>query len=136
MDLIISRDYRPEETRGTIFVMEKGRILFNCLSLELPEKGNQQNVSCCLPGKYPAKKVKNEKGKIVFLLFNVPGRTGIEMHPGNFAAGLKVDTKGCILPGIRYTDINGDGYIDITDTTIAMDILISLLPEEFTIYIL
>jgi hypothetical protein len=136
MDLIISRDYQPNETQGGIFVLEKGRILFNCLSLELPEKGNQQNVSCILPGSYPTKKVKDRTGKTVFLLSDVPGRTGVEMHIGNFAAGLKVDTQGCILPGIRYTDINSDGNIDITDSTKAMNILISLLPDEFTTTIL
>lgn len=136
MELIISRAYLPEETQGDIFILDKGRILFSGTTLELPQKGNQHNISCCLPGKYKVKKIKNEKGKTVFLLYDVPGRSGIEIHPGNFAAGKKIDTKGCILPGLGFTDINIDGYLDVTDTTKAMDILITLLPEEFMIYIL
>lgn len=36
----------------------------------------------------------------VILINNVPGRSHIEIHPGNY----KADSKGCILIGISHTD--------------------------------
>lgn len=36
-------------------------------------------------------------GKYLPLLLNVPGYSGIRIHPGN----TEVDTEGCLLPGVR-----------------------------------
>ena len=58
------------------------------------------------------------------------------IHVGNFAAGVKVDLKGCISPGLHFKDINNDTFIDITDSRKAMDILLTLLPDTFQLIII
>lgn len=67
-----------------------------------------------------------------FWVKNVPGRTGILFHPGNYTRQI----KGCILPGEDLIDLNKDGVIDVTNTTKTLKILTALLPEKFrlTIY--
>jgi hypothetical protein len=37
-------------------------------------------------------------GKVVPVIVNVPGRTNIEMHPGNKPA----DTEGCVVLGLTW----------------------------------
>jgi hypothetical protein len=52
-------------------------------------------------GTYSLKRHYSTKFKrTVFLLKDVPGRSSIEIHPGNF----KADSQGCILVGISHTD--------------------------------
>lgn len=52
-------------------------------------------------GTYSLSKVYSEKfNHIVLKLSGVPGRSDIEIHPGNF----KEDSKGCILVGKSHTD--------------------------------
>ena len=57
------------------------------VTLELRYMGNMVNVSCIPPGEYPMSKMIRPNGDLAFLIENVPGRTAIEMHVANFAAG-------------------------------------------------
>ena len=47
----------------------------------------------------------------------------------------QIDTEGCLMPGLRYVDIDGNGTLDIADSTKAMKKLYSLLPDRCQIYI-
>ncbi|GAB3937306.1 hypothetical protein GCM10028804_59060 [Larkinella terrae] len=40
----------------------------------------------------------NRFGKMLPLLLNIPGFSGIRIHPGNLAT----DTEGCLLPGLSF----------------------------------
>ena len=133
---VISRDYQEHQTLGCLYVFDRARALANVRTLELPEKGNQKNVSCIPPGEYHTIKIVDSKGRNCFLLLGVPGRSGIEIHIGNYAAGAHIDTEGCILPGMNFSDINKDGYLDVVDSTTAMILLMRVLPDSFTTYIL
>lgn len=79
---------------------------FGCWVLEPPLHGN---LVCIPPGIYkiewrwsPAHK------RFVPGLLDVPGRTDIEIHPGNFEGSknqngvVKFDSKGCLLPGENH----------------------------------
>jgi hypothetical protein len=66
----------------------------------------------------------------------VPEREGILIHKGNYAAGSQVDTRGCILVGMRFVDINEDGNIDVAESTKAMKLLLETLPKQFKIFML
>jgi hypothetical protein len=136
MKVIISRTYTPNETLGALFVMEGSKKLFEGVSIELPDKGNQHNISCILEGIYDVVKYDSPKKGKVFLLLNVPGRSAVEIHIGNYAAGKKVDTQGCILPGLRFDDINHDGNLDVAYSTQALGTLLDLLPDKFKLYII
>jgi hypothetical protein len=135
MNVQITRQYKELETLGDLQVLVGDFIKFECKTNELPWKENKHDVSCIPEGKYNVKKIISPtKGKC-FLLENVPNRDSIEIHIGNFAAGKKVDTLGCILPGMSFGDRNGDGITDVVDSTTAMSKLLSILPDEFELTI-
>jgi len=136
MKVIISRAYNKNETQGSLFVLNGIDLFFKCKTIELPFNGNQHNTSCIPEGEYKVMKVKRPNGDYAFLILDVPNRSNILIHKGNYAAGSHVDTLGCILPGKYFTDINDDGYVDIAESTVAMQTLLDLLPEKFKIYIL
>lgn len=86
-----------------------GHLIFNsftCRTLELPWKDNKLNVSCIPEGVYIAKE-DAFKGGLSYRLEDVPGRTAIEIHRGNWAGdktlGFKCNVEGCILLGDALT---------------------------------
>jgi hypothetical protein len=136
MNVVISRSYGLKQTTSSFYVFDGDRAVFNCKSIELPERGNQKNVSCIPEGTYEVTKIFSPtKGKC-FLVHNVPGRDAILIHVGNYASGKKVDTQGCILVGLRFVDINEDGNIDVADSAKALALLLSILPDKFNLIII
>jgi hypothetical protein len=136
MFALLSRTYGVKQTTGCLYVFDGDRAIFNCLTIELPYLENQQNISCITEGIFRAYKLKSPKfGESIHLL-DVPGREGILIHKGNYAAGSQIDTRGCILPGLHFEDINGDGNIDVAESTKAMTLLLAALPKTFKIIIL
>jgi hypothetical protein len=133
--MVISRQYSQFDTKGGIAIFQGHELMYRCKAIELPWNGNQHDVSCIPEGTYPCSKIVSPtKGKC-FLVHDVPDRDSIEIHIGNYVAGGKIDSKGCILPGIYFSDLNKDGYSDIGDSTPAMNKLLSVLPDEFTLII-
>jgi len=65
-------------------------------TLESPDKDNQPNISCIPVGNYTCKPYDSLKHSDVYEVCDVPGRTHILIHIGNYPK----DTKGCILPGM------------------------------------
>lgn len=136
MKLLISRSYGQNSTLGSLFVMNGNEKVFECKTIELPDKNNQHNISCIPEGIYVVNKITSPtKGKC-FLVLGVKDRSAVEIHIGNYAAGKKVDTLGCILPGMRFIDMNKDSFIDVAESTIAMKKLLEILPDTFKLYIL
>lgn len=82
-----------------------GEITYNdkhiCYTLELPWHENKPRVSCIPSGEYECEPLLDHKTSYgvffqeSFRVNNVPGRSGILIHPGNFLS----DTHGCILVG-------------------------------------
>lgn len=73
--------------------------LFECYTLE----GALVEIPA---GWYPVTITKSERfGRMLPLIENVPGRSGIRIHPGNSTQ----DTEGCILLGL---DAVGDEVLD------------------------
>jgi len=136
MKTVLSREYGPKQTRGCFYIFDGDRSILNVKTLELPDKGNAQNVSCIPPGVYPLEKITRPNGEIALHIKGVPGRSEILMHPGNFASGSKVDTQGCVLPGLWFVDINEDGNLDVGDSKKAMDLVLRVLPNKSLIHIL
>jgi len=76
---------------------------FRCYTLELPWKDNEHNVSCIPKGIYQCKiRVSPKFGK-VYWVSDVPDRSYILIHPGNWAGdttkGFRSNVDGCILLG-------------------------------------
>lgn len=120
--------YRIEEneiqTLGDLELRDSnGDVLFSCLTLELPNLNNRQNVSRINAGVYDFEIYNSPKfGKVIHLL-NVEGRTWILIHFGNYYT----DVEGCILVGDRYKDINNDGQVDVLNSKITLEKLMGSL---------
>jgi len=88
---------------GTFGVLRlDGRVF--CVTLEPPERGNQENVSCIPAGEYVCRKAESPAFGTTFEICDVPGRSHILFHAGNVAD----DTHGCVLLG-RYFGSLGSG---------------------------
>jgi hypothetical protein len=136
MHAVLSRRYGDKETRGCLYVFEGDLSLLDVKTIELPYKGNQTNISCIPPGRYKCKKkISPTKGECISVL-DVPGRSNILIHSGNYASGLVVDTQGCILPGLFFTDINKDGGIDVAESRRALNMLMFVLSNEFDLLVI
>lgn len=77
---------------------------FDCYTLELPWYDNTPNISCIPIGRYTASIDKNVTiGKqYVIRLQDVPNRTGILIHVGNYTDEI----AGCILVGNKQITNN------------------------------
>lgn len=70
-----------------------------CRTLELAWWWNAENKSCVPRGSYHAFIRHDKKDGWRIQLVGVPGRTGVQIHIGNYPR----DTTGCVLVGERYT---------------------------------
>lgn len=132
MKAILSRSYGKFSTLGSLFVFNGKDKVFNCVTIELPDLGNQHNVSCIPEGKYGCTLITRPNGKKAYLLENVQGRDNILIHTGNYTS----DTLGCILPGKYFVDLNLDGNLDVAESSDTMKKLIDILKDNFTLYII
>ncbi len=70
---------------------------------ELPWKNNQIGISCIPFGEYECSIVNSPKYGEVYQVHDVPGRTHILIHNGNWAGdeekGFRSDSDGCIILG-------------------------------------
>ena len=135
MKLIISRTYTSTETQGLMLILDGFEVIYQCLCLELPNLGNQHNISCIPEGTYTVVKYSDVKHPNTFWVQNVPCRTGILIHIGNFVNGIKIDSEGCILPGTEFQDIDGNGSLDVVHPDVAMSALNQNLPSTFKLII-
>jgi len=130
MDVILKRFiHEDKQTLGDLFVKDGEEEIFSCKTLELPWLDNQVRVSCIPEGKYTARKRNSPKYDDHFHIRDVPGRTYILIHHGNYYT----DILGCVLVGTSHTDINNDGLRDVTASRNTMKKLNEILPDEFEI---
>lgn len=118
-------------TLGRFFLFNNTEPIFMGATLELPWKNNEFQQSCIPPGIYQATLRESEKFGEHFILKDVPGRSMILIHPGNFPE----NTQGCILLGMTLSDINGDGKQETSNSKMALKSLVSKASEGFTLEI-
>ncbi len=82
---------------GTFGVLLDGAMPF-AVTLEPPWVDNQKNISCIPKGEYQCESVNTERFGYTFMVKDVPNRTGILFHKGNY----EDDTAGCILVGEQF----------------------------------
>lgn len=134
--VVLARRYEPYQTMGSFSVFDKDRSVLNIKTLELPWKNNERRVSCIPSGTYICERIQHPRFGHCWIVNDVPDRYGIVIHIGNFASGDRVDIEGCIMPGLRFVDINHDGTLDVADSTKAMNMLRAILPDKFRLIIL
>lgn len=130
MRILVKRIYRPTSTTGKGYVFnEKNELVYEFVTLELPWKDNERNISCIPEGEYMVKKMHptSKRKYQYFWVQDVPGRDSILWHPGNYTHQI----RGCFLPGESFADLDRDDIIDVTNTTATLKILTALMPDKF-----
>lgn len=94
--LVLKRIYLDKAVHGRLYT-DNG--LLAC-TIELPWRQNARHVSCIPEGVYAVRKRYSEKFKWHLVLLEVPGRSGILIHPANDAAK---ELQGCIAPVTSIT---------------------------------
>ena len=115
------------QTAGKLEVCEDKILVYSCHTIEPPWKQNKKMKSCIPVGVYVVKKRYSPRFKRHFHVMNIPGRTWILIHAGNF----RRNSTGCILVGKKHADIDGDGALDLTDSRAALNELLDCLPNRF-----
>ena len=105
-----------KQTTGSLIVHGNIKNHARFTTIELPYLANKPFVSCIPSGNYKAKKVLSQTFGWCIQILNVPNRSGILLHYGNFYT----NSKGCILIGKIFFHINDDLQIDITNTREAL----------------
>lgn len=113
-----------KQTKGTLRSKDG---IWGRFTLERPWKNNQTNISCIPKGEYLVKWTFSYRFlRYTYQVMNVPGRSGIRFHKGNFFFNV----EGCILLGSGYSDINHDGEVDIINSTQTMKEFEILMGQE------
>jgi len=119
-------------TYGILEVHDGPLTLFKCVTLELPWRDNQRNISCVPEGGYPMDFEYSAKfDRMLWELKEVPGRSECKIHPANYVEQL----NGCIALGGEVKDINGNGIADITASRATVNRLHKVLKDEKSVYI-
>ena len=127
-----------EQTEGVATIYqncnecESEKKVFSFYTLELGWNDNEKRISCIPKGTYNVEKRSSPKYKNHFHILDVPNRSMILIHNGNY----NTHTKGCILVGRTLTDINGDGLRDVTSSIQTLNKLNDILPPYFKLTIL
>ena len=123
--------HQDRQTLGELRFYQGTKCIFSSKALELPDRDNQRSVSRIDEGPYEVEVRWSEKYKHHYILKDVEGRSYILIHPGNYYT----HTRGCILVGANFKDINKDGYNDVTSSKATMAELLAAAPDCFTLEI-
>lgn len=107
---------RETSDAGTFGVFTGEGLEFH--SAELPWRDNAVRMSCIPAGRYVCRPYSSRKFSDVYEVRDVPGRTAILIHAGNFAGdtarGLRSDVQGCILLGLGRGEIEGQPVVTLS----------------------
>ena len=115
------------QTQSILNVYDDKGSLFNCKALELPDLRNQKRISRIPPGRYLCVKRHSEKYQWHYHITNVPNRTWILFHSGNYNS----HTLGCVILGKDFADMNNDGQLDVTSSRDTMRVFNHLMSDQF-----
>lgn len=127
MNILIERlNYGEKQTIGKLYLLNGiNEVVADFWSLELPDKDNKRRISCIPEGVYKARKHRSPKHGLSLWLQDVPNRSEILIHKGNY----HTDILGCIIIGSDLADINKDGYLDVTNSKNSVKELMSLIGD-------
>ena len=132
MEATIKRiKYQEKQTLGEFTLFKDGHEIFNCKTLELPDLDNAFQKSHIPKGTYKVVPRTSIKFKNHFHILDVPNRTYILIHAGNYYT----DILGCILVGDSFAYINKDSYLDVTNSVKTLKRLLELSPKGFKLTI-
>jgi hypothetical protein len=105
---------------------------------EPPWRDNRQSISCIPNGEYECKRVDSPKFGNVYQICNVPNRSHILIHAGNWVGdeemNLRCDSYGCIVVGMNIGTIHGQKAV-LSSRSAIEELNRRLGEESFTIII-
>lgn len=133
--LVLKRtETSPQGTFGKLY---DGNTLI-CYTGELPKYAgnpdvlNERRTDCIPTGTYVCKIKQGSKFGIVYRLENVPNRSEILIHKGNYAGskidGYRSDIEGCILLGTEIGILSNQKAV--RDSKTAFDKFMKLMNKE------
>lgn len=128
---IIRTEDNGTETTGKLYIT--GSEHYTCDTLERTYDGNKRGISSIPAGVYNCRKLGPTKNIPYdhIAIEPVSGRVGIRIHAGN----LYTHSRGCVLVGLGWGDINKDGQKDVLNSKNTLKALLSYLPDTFTLKI-
>lgn len=104
---ILVRNASTDEGTFGALTLSDGQQLY---TVELPWRDNATQISCIPVGLYRCEEIKSPRFGRVYQVMNVPGRTAILIHAGNWggdkAKGWDSDLLGCIAPAMKIGTLN------------------------------
>lgn len=126
-----------ESPQGTVGALWDDFGNFQSYIGELPERGNMRRISRIPAGSYRVVAHDSPRFKRCWLLMDVPGRSNILIHRGNFfgdtAQGWKTHSQGCLIVGSKYGILGRQRAV--LASAVAFAHLKAVLPEAFTLEI-
>lgn len=127
---LVRNEQNPKQIIGTLLFYDgAGNLIGQIRTLELPDKGNLPSVSCIPAGAYKVQKHLSPKFGNCFQIMDVPDRSLILFHAGNFY----YQTEGCILTGMEVHQIDADANLDVKDSLFALRAMLSICNKVFTL---
>jgi len=109
-----------KQSSGTCTIVDNQKVpLFTAVALERGWQDNKKNISC-IPGNYSYILVYEYSNKFKMHLWEIKGvynRSEAKFHVANYWR----DLNGCIALGEFFTDIDNDGYKDVTSSGDTME---------------
>lgn len=121
LQAVIKRNYLKDCTQGVMELLDG----YRCVTLELPDKDNEQYVSCIPEGVYEYFYRADGSNGECFELKNVANRTYVQIHIGNWTK----NTVGCILPGQTFNVNHADGPM-VTSSGNTLKQLFARMPKS------
>jgi len=139
---LIRESISDEGTFGKLVYTLAGVTYIYCTA-ELPWRGNIRNVSCIPSGVYECV-LDDFRGIPSFKVLNVPNRSDVEIHYGNWSGdiskGYVTDVEGCILLGKSHVRMKPDeketSQMAVTYSKDTMKEVGALFPHKFNLHII
>lgn len=121
-----------KQTQGRATLLSDNVKILEFVTLEPAWLNNAIGKSCIPAGVYNVKPRYNTKYSNHFIIEGTEPRTYVLLHVGNY----RKNSTGCILVGNAFVDLNKDGEIDISASTITLERLFKLAPDGFQLEII
>ncbi len=139
--IVLTRFQEDEkQTEGTLELYNNEKLLFSCKVLELPWRDNKRRISRIPRGHYECvKHISPNFGNSIWIK-DVPDRSEILIHVGNFIGNPnpktgKPDSLGCPIVGEQFND-PGTGVVNVTNSRTTINKLYELVKEPVYINII
>lgn len=110
MDIrLVRHSFSQQGIEGFLYYEGENEAAF--ATMELPWRNNARGLSCIPRGKYDCVWARSPRFGMCYHVLDVPGRANVLFHHGNYAGntelGLRSDSSGCILLGMKHGVLGG-----------------------------